>query len=152
MAEKDVLDELDIKILKTFQEDARQSSREIAKKLNVATGTVYSRIKKLTESGIIKGYTAIIEPTLVGFDLTVVTLMRIEPGYLVDVENEVAKLSNVCAVYDITGEFDAVFIARFKNRAALNYFIKSVLKIPHLRGMVTSVVLNVVKEEHRVDL
>jgi len=147
-----VLDELDIKILKTFQEDARQSSREIAKKLNVATGTVYSRIKKLTESGIIKGYTAIIEPTLVGFDLTVVTLMRIEPGYLVDVENEVAKLSNVCAVYDITGEFDAVFIARFKNRAALNYFIKSVLKIPHLRGMVTSVVLNVVKEEHRVDL
>jgi DNA-binding Lrp family transcriptional regulator len=152
MAEKDALDELDIKILKILQYDARQSSREIAKKLNVATGTVYSRIKKLTESGIVKGYTAIIEPTLVGFDLTVVTLMRIEPGYLVDVENEVAKLSNVCSVYDITGEFDAAFIARFRNRAALNYFIKSVLKIPHLRGMVTSVVLNVVKEDHRVDL
>ncbi len=152
MTEKDVLDELDIKILKILQEDARQSSREIAKKLNVATGTIYSRIKKLTESEIIKGYTAIIEPTLVGFDLTVVTLMRIEPGYLIDVEKEVAKLSNVCAVYDITGEFDAVFIARFRNRATLNHFIKSVLNIPHLRGMVTSVVLNVVKEEHRVDL
>lgn len=146
------LDELDIGILKTLQEDARQSSREIARKLKVATGTVHNRIKKLTENGIIKGYTAMIEPTKVGFDITVLTLMQIEAGYLVDVENEVAKIPNVCAVYDITGEFDAAFIARFKNRPALNSFIKDVLKIPHVRRTVTNVVLNVVKEDYRVNI
>ncbi|MBS7643887.1 Lrp/AsnC family transcriptional regulator [Candidatus Bathyarchaeota archaeon] len=147
---KTELDDLDFQILRTLEEDARQSCREIAEKLGVATGTVYNRIKKLTDEGVIKGYIPIIDPEKVGYELTALILIQVEGRYLVDVENEVAKFDEVYYVYDITGEFDVAIAARFKTRERLNKFIKSILTIQHVKRTVTNIVLNVVKEDLRV--
>jgi DNA-binding Lrp family transcriptional regulator len=147
---KTELDDLDFQILRTLEEDARQSCREIAEKLGVATGTVYNRIKKLTDEGVIKGYIPIIDPEKVGYELTALILIQVEGRYLVDVENEVAKFDEVFYVYDITGEFDVAIAARFKTREKLNKFIKSILTIQHVKRTVTNIVLNVVKEDLRV--
>jgi len=143
-------DELDAKILELLQRDARTSSREIAKRLRVATGTVSARINRLTEEGIIRGYTAILDGTKLGYEFTVITLIQVEGGHLVEVERELAKVEGVGSVYDITGEFDAAIIARFKDRAFLDAFIKSISATRYVRRTVTSVVLNVVKEELRI--
>jgi DNA-binding Lrp family transcriptional regulator len=147
---KTELDDLDFQILRTLEEDARQSCREIAEKLGVATGTVYNRIKKLTDEGVIRGYIPIIDPEKVGYELTALILIQVEGRYLVDVENEVAKFDEVFYVYDITGEFDVAIAARFKTREKLNKFIKSILTIQHVKRTVTNIVLNVVKEDLRV--
>ncbi|MFQ6076787.1 MAG: Lrp/AsnC family transcriptional regulator [Candidatus Bathyarchaeia archaeon] len=146
------LNELNIQILRLLEENARRSCREIAEKLGVATGTVYNRIKKMTENGVIRGYTPIIDPSKVGYNLTALVFAQVEGQYLTDVERKIAGLPGVMAVYDITGEHDVAIVVRSKDRASLDAFLKDMLKIPHVRRSVTNVVLNVVKEDFRISL
>jgi len=144
------LDDLDIQILKALSEDARKSSREIAKELGVATGTIYNRIKRLTNEQVIKGYATILDASKVGFELTALILLQVDGKFLIEVEKDLAALDDVYSVYDITGDYDVAVIARFRDRTSLNKFIKSVLAIPHIKRTVTNVVLNTVKEDARI--
>lgn len=146
------LDDLDLNIIRLLEEDARRSSRELAEKLGVATGTVYNRVKKLTNEGVIKGYVPVIDSSKVGFAITALILIQADGKYLTEVENEIAKVDSACCVYDITGDFDAAVIAKFRDRASFNGFIKSVLATPHIKRTVTNVVLNIVKEDQRIKL
>lgn len=141
------VDEVDAKIIKMLELDARISFREIAKKLKISEGTVYNRVKRLQGDGIIKGYSANVDPTKLGMDLSAVIGLRVAGGHLVEVEQEISKSKDVCCVYDVTGDYDAVIIARFRSRADLNRFVKNVLSNPHVERSVTHVVLNTVKED-----
>ena len=143
------MDEVDLKILRLLLEDARKSYREIAKELGLSVATVHNRVKKMQAEGVIKGFAPIIDHSKLGFDLTALILLQAEGSHLIEVEEEVAKLEETCAVYDVTGEFDIAVVARFKSREALNRFIKSLLKIPFVKRTSTSMVLNVVKEDFR---
>jgi len=146
------LDEIDIKIIGLLQEDCRLSFNRIAKELGISVGTAYNRIRGLEEKGVLKGYTAIIDPVKVGYQLTAIVLIQAEGKHLLEVESEIARMDNVISVYDITGEFDVAVIARFKDRFDMNKFIKALLKMPYVKRTVTNVVLNVVKEDFRVPL
>ena len=146
------LDEIDIKIIGLLQEDSRLSFNRIAKELGISVGTAYNRIRGLEEKGVLRGYTAIIDPVKVGYPLTAIILIQAEGKHLLEVESEIARMSNVISVYDITGEFDVAVTARFKDRFDLNKFIKALLKMPYVKRTVTNVVLNVVKEDFRVPL
>lgn len=148
----DSLDELDVKILRVLQEDARRSYREVAELTKVATQTVYNRLKRMTEEGVVQGFIPLIDPSKVGYDLTAVILVQVDGGYVVEVEKALAQYPEVHGVYDITGEFDIALLVKFRDRASLNSFIKSVLRMPHIRRTVTNVALNVVKEDPRLVL
>jgi len=54
------------------------------------------------------------------------------------------------AIYDVTGDWDSIVIARFKSREDLNSFIKGILAQKYVDRTVTHIVLNVVKEERRL--
>jgi DNA-binding Lrp family transcriptional regulator len=144
------LNETDEKILKNLLEDARFSSRQIAKNVGVSVGTVLSRIKKMEDTGIIKGYSAILDHEKLGYELTVVTEITVSKGRLVEMENEIAKNPNVCGVYDVTGLTDAVIIAKFKSREELGKFTKNLLALPYIERTNTHVVLTTVKENFRL--
>lgn len=144
------LDNLDMRILYILSEDARTSYREVAKKLGVASGTVYNRIKKMTDNGVIKGYIPMVDHRKLGYGITVLILIQGEGRHLLEIEEKLSTPKEVLAVYDITGEFDIAVIARFKNTKSMNNFIKNILKIPNIRRTVTSVVLNIVKEDLRL--
>jgi len=146
------IDKIDLQIINLLQEDSRLSFNKIAKELGISVGTAYNRIKNLEERGILKGYTAIVDPVKVGYTLTAIILIQAEGKHLLDVENEVAKMSNVISVYDITGDFDIAVVARFKDRFGLNAFIKNLLTMPYVKRTVTNVVLNVVKEDFRIKI
>ncbi|MCD6408844.1 MAG: Lrp/AsnC family transcriptional regulator, partial [Candidatus Verstraetearchaeota archaeon] len=107
-------------------------------------------IKKLESLGIIRGYTTLLDPYKLGFELTALILMQVDGAHIVEVEREIAKHREVCGVYDITGDFDILVIARFRTREELNNFIKSVLKLPHIKRTVTSIALNIVKENFKL--
>ncbi len=146
------IDETDIIILKELQEDFTTSYRDIAKKLNLSVGTVHNRVKKLKEIGVIKSFAAILDAEKLGFELTAVILMQVEGEDIIEVERNIAKSKSVIAVYDTTGEFDIVAIAKFKSRDELNGFIKETLRIESIKRTVTSIALNVVKEENKLNL
>ncbi|MGQ9759224.1 MAG: Lrp/AsnC family transcriptional regulator [Candidatus Methanomethylicaceae archaeon] len=146
------LDSVDLAILRLLQEDSRRSYRDIAHQLGLSVGTVHNRVKKLTQGGIIKGFSAILDPERLGFELTAIILMQVDGGHIVEVEKTLAKYTPVITVYDITGDFDIVIIAKFKSRSELNTFIKEVLKMNHVKRTVTSIALNVVKEDVKLSL
>jgi DNA-binding Lrp family transcriptional regulator len=145
-----VLNETDMKILQVLLEDARFSSRQIAKKVGVSVGTVLSRIKKLEEDGLIKGYSVIMNHERLGYELTVVMEVTVSKGRLIEMENEIAKIPNVCSVYDVTGLTDAFIIAKFKTREELGKFTKRLLALPYIERTNTHVVLTTVKEDFRL--
>jgi DNA-binding Lrp family transcriptional regulator len=144
------LNETDKKILKNLLDDARFSSRQIAKNVGVSVGTVLSRIKKMEDDGLIKGYSVILDHEKLGYELTVVTEITVSKGRLTEMENEIAKIPNVCGVYDVTGLTDAVIIAKFKNREDLGRFTKQLLSLPYIERTNTHVVLTTVKETFRL--
>jgi len=144
------LDETDVKILKTLSLDARLSSRQIAKQCNISIGTVLSRVRKLEDEGVIRGYSALLDHEKLGYELTVVSEITVSKGRLLEMENEIARLPNVCAVYDLTGLIDAVIIAKFKDREDLSKFTKKLLALPYVERTNTHVVLSTIKEDFRI--
>ena len=144
------LSDTDKKILKNLLEDARFSSRQIAKNVGVSVGTVLSRIKKMEDVGLIKGYSVLLDHERLGYELTVVTEITVSKGRLVEMENEIAKMPGVCGVYDVTGLTDAVIIAKFKSREDLGKFTKHLLALPYIERTNTHVALTTVKENFRL--
>jgi len=144
------LDKTDVKILKVLLNDARLSSRQIAKQCGVSIGTVLSRIKKMETQGIIKGYSAVPDHERLGYELTVVSEITVSKGRLLEMENEIARLPNVCCVYDVTGLIDAIIVAKFKSREELSKFTKRLLSLPYVERSNTHMVLTTIKEDFRI--
>lgn len=144
------MDETDVKILKSLIADARLSSRQVAKQCGISIGTALSRTRKLEDERIIKGYTAVLDHERLGYELTVVTEITVSKGRLLEIENEIARMPNVCCVYDLTGMADAAIIAKFKTREELSRFTKHVLSLPNVERTNTHVVLTTVKEDFRI--
>jgi DNA-binding Lrp family transcriptional regulator len=141
------IEDIDLRILSILQEDCRLSFNKIANKLGISVGTAFNHVKNLEKRDIIKGYTVFLDSGKLGYSLTVIIMIQAEGSYLDDVENEIAKSANAVSVYDITGDYDAVAIAKFKDRTSLNDFIKNLLAMPHIKRTVTHIALNVIKED-----
>lgn len=149
---KSKIDNLDLKILRELQNDARQSYKDIAEKLDVAEGTIYNRLHKLQDMGVIRRFMVDLDFSKLSYDLTAIIGLRVEGGHLPDIEKDIAKEGNVSAVYDVTGEYDAIVVAKFKDRNSLNKFVKKILSTPNVKRTYTMVVLNVMKETHGVEI
>lgn len=146
------IDEVDLNILRELQEDARKSLKEIAEKVGVAEGTVYNRINKLKNLGIIKKFIPVLDYPMLGYDITAIIGITAEGGQIIEIEEEIAKEKNVTAVYDVTGEFDIIVVAKFESREKLNEFVKRLLSMKSVKKTYTMLVLNVVKESHLIEL
>jgi DNA-binding Lrp family transcriptional regulator len=145
-----VIDELERKIVRVMNHNARKSFREIAKEVGTSATAVINKVKRLEACGVIQGYIPVVAPGFFGLDLTAIIALRISKGKLLETQQRISEDRRVTAVYDITGEWDSLVIGRFTGRDDLNAFIKGVLSLPYVDRTVTHIVLNVVKEEKRV--
>ncbi len=152
LIENSEIDEIDIQILNILQADCQLSLRKIADKIQISGVMTASRIKNLEEKGILKGYTAILDPIKLGYDLTAVIFIQTEGGYLKNLENELSQMSNVITIYEITGDFDIVAVVKLKDRDSLNTLLKNLLVTPHIKKTMTNITLNVVKEDFKITL
>ena len=146
------IDVLDRQILGELLKDGRQSHRQIAKKTGKSVVTVGQRIKNMEEEGIITGHTALVDHQKLGYEITTISEVTVSKGRLLEVQREIAKLGNVCAVYDVTGIEDSIVISKFHNREELSVFTKTVLALPHVERTNTHVVLTTCKEDMRYPL
>ena len=142
----------DIELLRCLNQNGKASQRELATSTGTALGTVNSHIKSLEKEKIIRGYYPELNPEKVGFNLTTIINLRISKGKIMDLQDSIAKHPQVFGVYDMTGEWDSLILARFKNRQDMDSFIKTTLSQKHIERSNTSLVLNTVKEEPRVIL
>ena len=144
------IDDLDDRLLAQLTHDARRSFRDMAKELGVSTSTVADRVRRLEASGVAKGYSVIVDHQKLGYDLTAITEIVVSKGRLLDMENAIAKIPGVCAVYDVTGGSDGIVIAKFRDRESLSAFTKSLLSLPFVDRTDTHLVLTTVKEDFRL--
>ncbi len=140
------LDSVDMSILSLLASNARRSYRNIAEILGTSHATVYNKIRRLEAAGVIKGYTTLLDYEKIGFGVTAVIHISVTGRVIEDLERALASRPEVQSVYDITGEFDILAIARFPTIGDLDKFIKWLNKIEGVKNTRTSIVFKVVKE------
>ena len=144
------LDEKDRKIMQVLLLDARLSYRQLAKKIGVSVVTVMNRMNRLLSFKILKGTTVTLNYHLLGYEIEAMIQLRISKGKLFEVERKIATYENVYAVYDVTGDYDAIVFARFKTRRELDAFLKKIQTYDFIERTHTSFILNTIKEKHMV--
>ena len=142
------IDEIDKKILNVLLENSKLSYRNIAKKVGVSVVTILKRVKILEKENIIKTFTADLDYEKLGYDVSVMIKMRISKGKLFEVEKKIAVDSHVFAVYDVTGDFDSMVIAKFKSRKTLDKFLKKIQSYEFVGRTETILILNTIKEKN----
>src|SRR5579871_5553740 len=150
MARTSSLDTIDRSLLQELNIDARKSHRALAHRLGISPTTVSTRLARLEQEGYIRGYVPLLDDELMGWELTATIGIRISKGKLREVEERLARDPRAYAIYDVTGDFDALLIGRFRDRRDLDRFVKRALQDPYIERTNTQVVLNRVKEDRRV--
>ena len=143
---KDKIDELDKSILRILLDDASISSRTIAENLGKSPTTILNRLKKLKEN-FIKDEGITLNSEALGYEWTVIIEVLVSKGRLVSTEEQIAKLSNAIAVYDVTGQTDIIVIGKFRNRDEISQFTKQLLAMEYVERTISHIALNTVKED-----
>ncbi len=146
------LDNIDKKILEILQRDGRIPFSRIAREVGLSEATIHLRIKRLRESGILKGFTAIIDPEKVGKGTLAIVLIKTDVREHNKALNEIAKIKGVQEVYDVTGEYSALVKVRVKNREELAQVLDRIANVVGVKDTETLYVLRTVKEEKVIEL
>jgi|Deesub1362B_J571_1020462.scaffolds.fasta_scaffold00004_496 DNA-binding Lrp family transcriptional regulator len=152
---KNILDEIDTKILNILQEDCRKSLDEISKTIDVPKSTVYYRIKRLESLGVIEGYYAKVNPKMLGNDYFTITLVKAKygPGYHKKIGRILSRIKGVWAVYYVLGEYDFVVLARAKNRENfIGNILEKFINYEEIERTNTIVIVDIINEDPRVDI
>ena len=140
------IDETDERILRELRKNSRKSLRKLAFSVGISTSAVSERLKRMEKAGIVKGYTASIDFSRLGYEFVAIVQISISGGALLDVQKKISSLPGVVAVYDVTGQYDSVVVLMRKSRSELSALIKKILAIPEVEKTNTSMVLNVMKD------
>lgn len=111
---QELLDELDFRIINSLIKDGRASFRSLAREFNVGETTIYTRIKKLRDLGIIKGFHAEVDLTKLGYRTQAYVFLKVPVRKIKEVSMKLKKLENVYEIYEITGDYQ--FLLKFIGR------------------------------------
>ena len=131
------LDEKDLAILALIQKDCKLSSREIARKIGSPITTVFAKIRRMEELGIIKDYRAVLNSQKLGLSATALILASVsyqtkDGNKLIsqrDIASDIAKFPEVQEVYIITGDWDLLIKLRAENVNTIGKFVIDKLRL-----------------------
>jgi Lrp/AsnC family leucine-responsive transcriptional regulator len=143
------LDEIDRKILRALQMEARLTTSELAGRVGVSPSPCWTRVKRLEEAGYITGYVALLDQEKLGFPDTVlveVTLERHEEEVLDRFGRALAELPEVLEAYLTTGEYDYLIKVAVAGTTGYERFLREKLyRIPGIRHSRSSFALRCLK-------
>jgi Lrp/AsnC family leucine-responsive transcriptional regulator len=143
------LDDTDRKILDLVQRDASLAQAEIARRVGLSTAAVHERVKKLEAAGVIRRWTALVDPAAVRAQVCAFVEVffehpKFEKGFL----ERVKDLDAVQECHHITGEFSLLLKLRVPDMPSLQSLLLEQLSGHHgVRQTRTVMVLSTVKEE-----
>lgn len=144
------LDEKDMMILKILEKDSRKPWRQIANELNVSEATVYLRIKRLEENGIIKCFGIKVDPVKVGLMTTMFVLAKTKADNIVYVKNEIQKLNYVVELHEITGPYQFLIKILAPSQKDASRALEDLARIKGLIEINALMSLNIVKSGENV--
>lgn len=105
----DKLDKVDLMILRTLQENARLTTKELAARVNLSSTPVFERLKRLEAGGYIKKYIAVLDAEKLNQGFIVfcrVKLRRLNRDIAADFSRIVQEIPEVTECYNISGSYD----------------------------------------------
>ena len=151
----DRLDAIDWKILKELQADGRITNVELARRVGISAPPCLRRVRALEEAGFIKGYRALLDEKLLGYEVTVFAMVHLtsqaEPD-LKEFEDFVRKEPLVRECWMLSGEIDFVLKCVAPNLAAFQTLVTELTSAPHVRNVKTSLTLRNSKDAPIVPL
>ena len=124
------IDDLDRRILTELQRDSGQSLDEIARGVGSSKTPVWNRIKRMRESGVIRGETAVLDPAKLGFDACFFVLVRTsehEPEWQQRFLDAVRERPEVLEAHRLAGEIDYILKVRVRNARAYDEFYQALI-------------------------
>ena len=150
------LDKADKKLLYFLQEDSKQTTKELANKLDLSVTAVYERIKKLEKQGIISKYVALINKQKVEKNFIVlchVKLIQHKKEYVVNFEKEVMNLPEVTECFHISGDYDYILKICVKNMEEYrNFMVTKLTTIQHIGSTHSSFMIAEVKNTTMIEV
>jgi Lrp/AsnC family leucine-responsive transcriptional regulator len=150
------LDRFDAKILDALQRDGRLSVVDLAESIGLSPTPCARRIKALESEGAIEGYAAVLNPALVG--LAVLAIVQVKLSEHTDetvarFEREIQLMDEVTKCMAMTGSYDFILEVYGKDLEALsNVVLKKLIRVPNVRDLQSSVVLQTIKRTARIPL
>jgi DNA-binding Lrp family transcriptional regulator len=143
------LDDLDKRILAKFQNDAGVQYAALAEKVGWPTSTVFNRIKRMFEDGVIQRVIPIIDPSALGFNTTAWIKLGIDLRQdCCQVAEKLSEHPNLLEVYEIAGDWDIMAKVKVKDNFDLHDLAKELMAMPEVTRISTIVALKTVKEDH----
>lgn len=151
-----MLDEIDRKILEMLQADGRASFADVAKACGISASTCFERVRRLEGSGVIKGYSAALDPKKADLALLVYIQVHLEKTTAVAMQEfavAVAQIPEIMECHLVSGGFDYLLKLRAQDVEHYKTLLSDkIASLPWLRTSNTFVVLDEVVESHRLPL
>jgi len=124
------LDEIDREIVEHLRENARATFVDIGKVLDVSDATVFNRVKRLTEMGVIKKFTVEVDEAAIGLRTSGFIMVSVKPGTVKEVSTKLVEIQRVREIHEIHGSEDLIVKVRAKNLRKLRSVILKIREIP----------------------
>jgi DNA-binding Lrp family transcriptional regulator len=137
------LDEVDRRILSELSADGRMSVQVLAERVSVARATAYSRLRRLEDSGVIRGFTVDVDPHAVGLDLVALVLVKVKQETFKTLPERLAAVPGVEWIGMTTASYDFAMLVRARDTAHLRDVVLGELQtIPDVLSTETIMVLD----------
>lgn len=137
------MDIIDYKLLKCLKENSRENATNIGMKINLSTSAVIERIKKLENSGVIEGYTTIVNQRALGSEITAFISVSLEhPKYNEKFIRMVNENNSISECHYIAGDFDFILKVITQKGKTLEEVLNYIKAINGVSLTRTSVVLS----------
>jgi DNA-binding Lrp family transcriptional regulator len=133
---------LDDALLGLLTADARLSTAALARRLGVARSTVQGRIERLERSGVVRGYTVRLGPTVAARRVQAHAMIAVEPQQQAQVERKLQAMPAVTALLTVSGAYDLIAMLAGESTEALDAALDELRECPGVKSTTTSIVLS----------
>ncbi len=136
------LDAVDERILRLLVRNARATWREIGDVVGLSANAVAQRVRRLEQVGVVRGWTAVLDPALDGAHNTALVSLKVTTDAdVAELEAGIAALASVVEVLDLSGPVDYQVRVRFRSARDLYQVTDALRVLPGVVGMETRTVL-----------
>ena len=148
------IDDIDRQILQILQANARETQADIARAVGLAPSAVLERMRKLESRGVIRGYTADVDPRVIERGMLAFVAVRSEEAPGDDnVARELGRLPDVLEVHHVAGDDCYLVKVRARDAEHLGSLLRTRIgRIAGVKSTRTTIVLETVKETHRLPI
>ena len=144
------LDSIDWAILKELQADGSITNVELARRVGLSAPPCLRRVRALEKAGIIRGYRAMLDPKVLGFEIVCFAMVQLAAQgqkELAAFEDRIKAWRMVRECWKLSGEIDFILKCVAPNLGAFQGFVADLTALPDVRNVRTALSLDLVKDE-----